>query len=105
MDCLDPFESIISSIFFDAITIIILVLNGSFGKNKPFKNKVENNIVSFILLQHVIFKGDALEIIRTLRKEGHCWRQYRQLINDAKTMWNCFQSWLLSALVKCSHIS
>jgi hypothetical protein len=58
MDCLDPSKSIISSIFFDAFTIIFLVLNDSFGKKEPFKNKVENSIVSFILffkINYILF--------------------------------------------------
>jgi hypothetical protein len=41
----------------------------------------------------VILQGDALRVVQTLMKYGRSWCCYRYLIEEARGVLNCFNSW------------
>lgn len=44
-------------------------------------------------VQHVIRKGDSLEVVNVLRQEDRSWTKYGHLLEDAKTVLHNCSSW------------
>jgi hypothetical protein len=41
----------------------------------------------------VILQGNALQVVQALIKDGRSWCRYRYLIEKARGVLNCFNSW------------
>lgn len=45
-----------------------------------------SDLIQRLDMRKVILEGDVLSIVQAMQKEGECWSEFGQLVNDAKEM-------------------
>ena len=53
----------------------------------------------------IILKGDALEVVNALKKDGLCWCSYGTVVNDTKALLSTFREWKVSHTKRVGNVA